>query len=184
MILKFLLHPHAWLRNIPSRLVTLYFAALAEAGKSNNDKLDAGPPYLANPSRISVIAVSLLNQLKAPLSDDDATNNLVIQNLVFSIYSLHNFAKQRSGSKLHEFWSALDHRDQSSYLEAFHLLGSSKAKDLFLLATTDADQISQAVNQTHQDSNKNLHSLLVAPLLKRMGKIAADMEDIQVRVIA
>jgi len=182
MVLKFFLHPHVWLRNISNHLVALHFAAVSEAGRANNANLNLEVSYLANPSRLSLIAVSLLNQLKAQVLDDAATSNPITQNLVFSICGLHTFAKQRTNLILHKYWSALKHRDQSSYLEAFQLLGSSKAKDVFLLATNDASQTSREVDQSDQDNNKNLKSLLVAPLLKRMGKIATEMEDAQVRV--
>lgn len=180
MTLKFLLHPHVWLRNISNRLVALHFAALSEAGRANHDKLNLGAYYLANPSRLSLIAVLLLNQLKAQLSDDDAAGNLVTQNLVFSICNLHSFTKQKTNLLPYEFWSTLDQDEKRSYLEAFQLLGSSKAKDVFILATHSASETSPEVDQTDQHRNENLQSLLVAPILKRMGKIATEMEDVQV----
>lgn len=182
-VIKFLLHPHVWLRNISNRLVALHFAAVAEAGRANPEQLNLGATYLVNPSRLFMTAVSLLNQLKAQLSDDDATSNLITQNLVFSICNLHSFAKQKTHLLLHEFWSTLDCHEQASYLEAFELLGSRKAKDFFLLSTHNKSQSCQQEDQSDQVSNQKLELLLVAPLLKRMGKIATDMEDVQMKII-
>ncbi|XP_020264631.1 small subunit processome component 20 homolog isoform X1 [Asparagus officinalis] len=183
MILKFLLHPHVWLRNISNRLVALNFSAVSEAGRVIHDDLGEGPSYLANPSRLCLISASLLNQLKTQISDDGAIINIITQNFAFSICHLHSFTKKRSNLVPHEFWSTLGHRDQTSYLEAFQLLGSSKAKDIFMLATIDTSQAPKGADHSDEYSTKNLQSLLVAPLLKRMGKIAMEMEDIQMKIV-
>ncbi|XP_073005480.1 uncharacterized protein [Typha latifolia] len=182
LICKLLRHPHIWLRNISSRLVALYFTGVSEARRSDNEKLRIDSFSLVDPSRLFVIAVSFMNQLKRDLSDD-AANNLIVQNLVFSVCGLHSFCKQRQISALDQFWSTLSSAEQGCYIESFELLGSRKAKNKFLLSTTSRSVSSVQKDQPNYDTSEDLQSLLVAPLLKRMGKIAMDMEDVQMKII-
>ncbi|XP_010938573.1 uncharacterized protein [Elaeis guineensis] len=181
-ICKLLLHPHVWLRNISNRLVALYFAAVSDPGRTDIEKLNIGTLFLVKPSKLFAVAASLLNQLKLQL-DDDAACNLITQNLVFSVCGLHSFAKQRNSLTLHEFWCTLDSCEQGSYLEAFELLGSRKIKNAFLLSTSNTSQSSAERELAHEDDAENFQSLLVAPLLKRMGKVAMQKEDIQMKII-
>ncbi|KAG1347740.1 hypothetical protein COCNU_06G015690 [Cocos nucifera] len=181
-ICKLLLHPHVRLRNISNRLVALYFAAVSDSGRTDIEKLNIGTLFLVNPSKLFVVAASLLSHLKLQL-DDDAACNLITQNLVFSICGLHSFAKQRNSSTLHEFWCTLDSCEQGSYLEAFELLGSRKIKNAFLLSTSNTSQSSGERELADEDDAENFQSLLVAPLLKRMGKVAMQKEDIQMKII-
>lgn len=176
-ICKLLLHPHVWLRNTSNRLVALYFAAVS--GRTDVEKLNIGALFLVNPCKLFAVAASLLNQLKVQL-DDDAASNLITQNLVFSICGLHSSAKQINSSTLHEFWCTLDSCEQGSYLEAFELLGSRRIKNAFLLSTSNTGQSSGGKELADEDDAKNFQSFLILSLLKRMGKIAMQKEDIQV----
>nr|CAD1819808.1 unnamed protein product [Ananas comosus var. bracteatus] len=182
LICKFLLHPHMWLRRISSRLVALYFAAVSEAGRTNNETIKSGALFLVNPSRLFLLAVSFVSQLRTELSDE-AANNLIAQNIVFSICGLHSFAKQRKLSALHQFWSTLSSDEQGLYLKGFELLASRKAQDQFLLCTTTTSVSLVGEDQIIHEAREDLKSLLVAPLLKKMGKIAMQMEDAQMKIV-
>ncbi|XP_043711476.1 U3 small nucleolar RNA-associated protein 20-like [Telopea speciosissima] len=171
-ICEFLLHPHMWLRNISSRLVALYFAAASEASRANKEKSKQQNLLLMKPSTLFGIAVSLCCQLEARLIDDSA-NNILTQNLVFTICGMHSLVGQRDCMDLQSFWSSLQQTEQ----DHFHLLGSRKGRDMFVSLT------STTKHQGDQDSIENLQSLLVSPLLKRMGKIALQMEDIQMKIV-
>ncbi|XP_043723794.1 small subunit processome component 20 homolog [Telopea speciosissima] len=175
-IREFLLHPHMWLRNISSRLVALYFAAASEASQANKEKSKQQNLLLMKPSTLFEIAVSLCCQLKAQLTDDSA-NNILTQNLVFTICGVHSLVGQRDCMDLQSFWSSLKRREQGCFLESLHLLGSRKERDMFVSLTFTTK------HQGDQDSIENLQSLLVSPLLKRMGKIALQMEDIQMKIV-
>lgn len=170
-----------WLRRISSRLVALYFAAVSEAGRTNNETIKSGALFLVNPSRLFLLAVSFVSQLRTELSDE-AANNLIAQNIVFSICGLHSFAKQRKLSALHQFWSTLSSDEQGLYLKGFELLASRKAQDQFLLCTTTTSVSLVGEDQIIHEAGEDLKSLLVAPLLKKMGKIAMQMEDAQVSI--
>ncbi|KAI0527474.1 hypothetical protein KFK09_003075 [Dendrobium nobile] len=176
LICKFLLHPHLGLRNISSRLVALYFSAVSEACKGDSEKMIQKNLFLINPSRLFAVAVSFLKQLEGQVIDD-ASGNMITQNLAFSICSLHSFAKHKSLTPLHKLWSMLAACEQSSYLDAFDLLGSRKAKRIFLLSTSVTAQSSTA------SENEDLQSLLVKPLLKRLGKIAMEKENFQMKIV-
>ncbi|WOK99438.1 small subunit processome component [Canna indica] len=179
LICKLLLHPHIWVRNISSRLVASYFLSVTEASRIDNQKLKSGSCFLVNPSRLFAIAVSCLNQLKTHLIDDTASN-LITQNLVFAACSLHTKLTNSLGP--YEYWSTLDSRKKGVYLEAFDNLGSKKARDTFLLSTTVRSD-SSAIDDQTEEGNRDVRSLLVVPLIKRMGKIAMQMEDIQMRIV-
>lgn len=171
MVVKLLLHPHMWLRNISARLVALYFAAASETNTVQHERLDLGTMFLCNPRRLFAIAVSFVNQLRTP-PVDDAPRNLITQNLVFSIYGLHSFTKQRN-------WAYCDPSEQGSYLEAFNMFGSRKAKCAFLLYSNDTTRGEQDDTNGHPGPQ----SMLVVPLLRKMGKLALQTEDIQMRIV-
>ncbi|KAK8959123.1 hypothetical protein KSP40_PGU003577 [Platanthera guangdongensis] len=177
MIIKFLLHPHAWLRNISGRLVALYFTAASEASRAaDRAKMSQQTFYLINPSKLYTIAVSFLKQLEARVIDD-ASGNIITQNLAFSVCGLHSFAKQRSFMPMHELWLTLDDHEKSSYLEAFDLLGSGKAKRVFLLSA------SVHSHSLSEENDENISSILVKPLLRRLGRIAMTTENFQMKIV-
>ncbi|KAJ0966400.1 hypothetical protein J5N97_027538 [Dioscorea zingiberensis] len=180
MICQLLLHPHVSLRTISSRLVALYFSAISEGNIVDDDKLKIGTFSLLNPGRLFAITVAFLHQLRMPLTDN-SSSNIITQNLVFSVCALHAFTRKSNKILLHELWSTLDPHEQDSYLRAFELLGSRKARSIFLQATSPKSL--GILDQSEQESRGNLQFLLVLPLLKRMGKIAMEMEDIQMAVI-
>ena len=164
IICKLLIHPHLKLRNMSSSLVASYFASVEK--RKREEKLDATPSFLVQPSRLFLIAASFLKQLRTELSDTTA-NNLIVQNLAYSICNLHKSIKQTTST--HQFWSSLGSSDHAAFLEGFELLGSRKTKNTFLLCTAS--------------STDAAGSLLVSSLLKKMGKIAMQMEDTHVSTI-
>ncbi|XP_020586518.1 small subunit processome component 20 homolog [Phalaenopsis equestris] len=181
LICKFLLHPHLWLQNISSRLVALYFNAAAEASRADSEKMNQNNLFLINPTRLFAISASTLKQLEVQVIGD-SSGNIITQNLAFSICSLHSFAKRKSPTGLHAFWSMLDAGEKSLYLEAFDLLGSRKAKRSFLLYTSVTDESSVEKDRTTSD-NEDLQSLLIKPILKRLGKIAMERENFQMKIV-
>jgi U3 small nucleolar RNA-associated protein 20 len=154
-----------------SSLVASYFASVEK--RKREEKLDATSSFLVQPSRLFIIAASFLKQLRMELSDSTA-NNLIIQNLAYSVCNLHMLIKQTTSS--HQFWSNLRSSDHVAFLEGFELLGSKKSKNTFLLCTADAAGFD--LNRSEE-----LTSLLVSSLLKKMGKIAMRMEDTHVSTI-
>lgn len=173
VICDFLLHPHMWLRNISSRLVAFYFTAVNEANREKNEK-SIETFSLVRRSRLFMIAVSLCCQLKAQLADD-AASNLITQNLVFAICGVHSFVGQKEHVDPHQFWSAIEQHEQEHFLKAFQLLDSRKGRSIF-----ESFMSSRIHNLNDQGNNEDLRHLLVSSLLKRMGKIALQMEAIQV----
>ncbi|KAM0879606.1 hypothetical protein ACQ4PT_034126 [Festuca glaucescens] len=171
IICKLLTHPHSKLRNMSSSLVASYFASVEK--RKREEKLDATSSFLVQPSRLFIIAASFLKQLRMELSDTTA-NNLIVQNLAYSICNLHMLIKQTTSS--HQFWSSLGSSDHVAFLEGFELLGSKKAKNTFLLCTADAAGFDL-------NSSEELTSLLVSSLLKKMGKIAMQMEDTHMKIV-
>ncbi|XP_058078049.1 uncharacterized protein LOC131226271 isoform X2 [Magnolia sinica] len=178
-ICKFLLYPHMWLRNISSRLVASYFAVVTQARSLDQGKLDLGFS-LMKPSSLFAIAVSLCCQLKSQLTDD-ASGNIITQNLVFAVCGLHSFARQRECTDPHVFWSTLELHERDHFCKAFELLGSRKAIVMFQSVSSNDPSGNLIVND--QNKSENLPSLLVAPLLRRMGKLALQKEDIQLKVV-
>ncbi|CAK9136504.1 unnamed protein product [Ilex paraguariensis] len=163
-----------WLRNVSNRLVALYFATVTEACRENQEK-SAGKYCLMRPSRLFLIAMSLCCQLKVQLTDD-AANSLITQNLVFSICGVHSLVGQNNMDP-QDFWSTVEHRDQARYLKVFHLLDSRKGRGEF------ASLASGFNGQNDQQNSEHYHHVLIIYLLKRMGKIALQMEAIQVKIV-
>lgn len=176
---KLLLHPYSRLREISTRLVTSYFKSVSEVKTKNNNKKSKKPHneafILVSPSRLFVVSVSLINQLRTELEKGAETNRLILENISFSVCELHSFATER---KLDQFWLSLSSAEQSSFLEGFELLGSRKAKNNFLLSATASSEAQ--IDDQSKNIKEDLQSLLVVPLIKRMGKIAMQMEDVQV----
>ncbi|GAV59009.1 LOW QUALITY PROTEIN: DRIM domain-containing protein, partial [Cephalotus follicularis] len=170
-ICELLLHPHMWLRNISSRLVALYFATVTKASREKS----LATFFLTRPSRLFMIAVSFCCQLKAQLIDDDSANNLIMQNHVFAI-GLHYLMGQREVNP-HEFWSTLEQHEQARFLKAFQLLDPRKGRGLFLSFTSGVQ------DHNGQHHSEDLRYRLVSNLLKKMGKIALEMEVAQMKII-
>ncbi|KAL6615458.1 hypothetical protein ACP70R_037728 [Stipagrostis hirtigluma subsp. patula] len=169
VVCKLLIHPHSMLRNMSSSLVASYFSTVE---KRKREKFDVASLLLIQPSRLFIIAVSFLKQLRTELSDTTA-NNLIVQNLAYSVCNLHMLIRQSNSA--HQFWSGISSSDRGAFLEGFELLGSKKAKNTFLLCTTSTDVIESSL-----DSSEEPTSLLVSSILKRMGKIAMQMQDTQI----
>ncbi|KAL3329329.1 hypothetical protein AABB24_036434 [Solanum stoloniferum] len=168
-ICELLLHPHLWLRNISNRLVACYFATVTEACKENLE-LPQETYFLMRPSRLFFVATSLCCQLKV-LQTDDAASDLITQNLVFSICSLHSFlGKNECKGK---FWSTIEHDEQGLLLKAFQQLDSRKGKNIYLSLVSDlSDQ-----------EDEGQRYLVISYLFKTMGKISLHVEDMQMRII-
>ncbi|KAF0916337.1 hypothetical protein E2562_005936 [Oryza meyeriana var. granulata] len=174
LLCKLLIHPHSMLRNMSSSLVASYFSTVEKSKREK--KLDDKSSLLVQPSRLFLIAVSFLKQLRAELSDTTA-NNLIVQNLSYSVCNLHTLVKRTTSP--HQFWSSLSSSDHSAFLEGFELFGSTRAKNMFLLCTSTSTD----VNGSNLVGTEELTSLLVSSLLKRMGKIAMQMEDTQMKIV-
>lgn len=164
-----------WLRNISSRLVALYFAAVTETSRENHEK-SIQTNFLMRPSRLFTIAVSLYCQLKTKL-DDDAASNLITENLVFSISGVHSLMGQLEGGEPQRFWSTLDQNEQGCFLKALQLLETKKGQSMFLSLT------SGVCDKNDEGHPKDIRFLLVSNLLKKMGKIAIQKEAVQVRFL-
>ncbi|KAJ4812893.1 Small subunit processome component 20-like protein [Rhynchospora pubera] len=182
LVTKFLLHPYNRLREISTHLVASYFKSVFETrNKDNNTKAKRSNSQsfiLVSPSRLFVLSVSLISQLRRELERGAETNGLILNNISFSVCELHFFATER---KLDQFWLSLSPVEQRSFLEGFELLGSRKAKNSFLLAATASSE-AEMDNQS-KNNEVDLQSLLVVPLIKLMGKIAMQMEDVQMDIV-
>ncbi|TVU34273.1 hypothetical protein EJB05_16104 [Eragrostis curvula] len=173
VVCKLLIHPHSMLRNTSSALVASYFATVEK--KKHEGKMNVSW-LLVQPSRLFLIAVSFLKQLKTELSDTTA-NNLIVQNLAYAVCNLHMLVRRSTSS--HQFWSSIGSSNHGAFLEGFELLGSTKAKNTFLLcASTSSDAAGSSL-----DSSEEPTSLLVSSILKRMGKIATQMQDTQTKIV-
>lgn len=166
------MHPHMWLRSVLNRLVAQYFAAVSEAVGANHEE-SLGTFLLMRPSRLFLVAVSLCYQLRAPLIDD-AASALITQNLTFVICALQSFLGPNKLVGDRSIWSAVDHHEQGRFLEALQLLDSGKGGSMFASLTSGDN------SQNAEENSNHRQSLLVSYLLKRMGKIALQMEAVQV----
>ncbi|KAK3414702.1 hypothetical protein EUGRSUZ_H00031 [Eucalyptus grandis] len=104
---ELLLHPHMWLRNISSRLLAFYFAAITDACRGNNEK-QLGDFLLMRKSRLFLIAVSLCCQMKTQPADD-AAGHLMIENIVFSMSCLNSLMGHLEPLAWKSFWLTLGH---------------------------------------------------------------------------
>ncbi|CAA6658531.1 unnamed protein product [Spirodela intermedia] len=175
-ICKFLLHPHVWVRNTSNRLLALYFSQASDRRSIRHERSETGGALLLNPARLFLLAVSFCAQLKAQFLDDTASN-LVIQNLLFSICGVHSHAKELGSTPIHAFWAALGPHEQRFYLDAFELLGSRKGRNAFLFHTASD------MPQAPEGRNSKPQSLLVLPLLGKLGKIALTGDDVQTKMV-
>uniref|UniRef100_A0A803Q1W1 ARM repeat superfamily protein n=1 Tax=Cannabis sativa TaxID=3483 RepID=A0A803Q1W1_CANSA len=169
-ICELLLHPHTWLRDISSRLVAFYFSAVTELCKKNRE-LSLQSYFLTRPSRLFMIAVSTCCQLKTKVSDD-AASNLIVQNIVFTVCGVHSLMGQPEHEQPQRFWSTLEQHEQGHFLKALKLIDSGKVQTSFLSLTLEDNGHSKA-----------LRNLLISTMLKKMGKIALQMESIQMKIV-
>ncbi|KAA3480361.1 small subunit processome component 20-like protein isoform X2 [Gossypium australe] len=195
MICELLLHPHAWLRNVSNRLLSLYFTYANESKRGSVVKSN-GSLFLMKPSRLFMIAASLCCQLKGPIDDNEAAvedvklgakkeneknhnhrSGLITKNLVFSICCLNSLMKEWAGVNRREFWSTFEQYEQERFLKAFRLLNSRKATGMLLSVTGATD------DQNDADHSEDLQYLLVSNLLKELGKLALQMEAIQMKIV-
>lgn len=175
MISELLLHPHMWLRDVSNRLVALYFASVTEANRENHEK-SLETVFLMRPSRLFLIGASLCCQLKAPLIDNTAST-IATQNLTFTIRGIHSLLVPKKWIDGQSFGYTLEHDEEGCFLKAFQKLDSRKGRSMFAsLASGDN-------NQNDQDNSGHHQSLLVSYLLKRMGKIALQMEAVQMKIV-
>lgn len=73
--------------------------------------------------------------------------------------------------------------EQDHFGKSFELLGSRKFQNLFQALTSSDAGGGVVLTDQNIHSIKDLQSLLVAPLLKRMGKLALQKGDTQVGII-
>ncbi|CAL5416773.1 unnamed protein product [Camellia sinensis] len=175
MISELLLHPHMWLRDVSNRLVALYFASVTEANRENHEK-SLETVFLMRPSRLFLIAASLCCQLKAPLIDNTAST-IVTQNLSFTICGIHSLLVPKKWIDGQSFGYTLEHDEEGCFLKAFQKLDSRKGRSMFASLTSGDN------NQNDQENSGHHQSLLVSYLLKRIGKIALQMEAVQMKIV-
>lgn len=166
-VCKYLLHPHSWLQNVSSRLVASYFGQMQKVRLENLESISSANLLLMKPSKLFSIAVSICLQLKAS-SVEETTMGLFIQNLAFAMCELHSLSCQMSVSKL---WSTLAQDDQEILLKDFRALGLRNKLKMLLLSVTG--------DQTGDVSR----SLFVATLLKKLEKLAFQLEDTRMKAI-
>lgn len=123
------------------------------------------------PSRLFLLSVSFCSQLKASLTDDSA-NNYLRHNIVFAILGLHSILGQQKEAQV--FWSTIQQKDEEILIKAFMILDPRKGRSMFASIASGLDGCSDV------EKCELLCYLLISSLLKKMGKIALDMEEIQV----
>lgn len=168
MICELLLHPHMWLRDVTSRLLALYFASATKANNANVKKLPVLP--LTKPSTLFLISVSLCCQVKKFLTDT-TVSGVITRNLAFTILTLHSMLVETKGVDIKDFRMGLENEEKVGLLKALDLLGSGNGISMFasLISAEDNSMLKQ--------------SSFVSFLLKRMGKIAIQMEAVQMAII-
>ncbi|KAJ0257757.1 hypothetical protein HA466_0085710 [Hirschfeldia incana] len=170
MVFKLLLHRHEWLQTITCRLLNYYFKKLA-------DESPEAESLLGKPSSLFMVAASLCFQLNLKVDrntfvnkNNDATEeDYLRENLVFAVTGLHSMIGQTDV----EYWSSLDSDEQAKFMEAFLVFDSGKLRSTFLGLTSSG-------NLRGQDDVRNV---LVGSLLKRMGKLAFDVDSHQMRMV-
>ncbi|XP_078430936.1 ARM repeat superfamily protein isoform X2 [Wolffia australiana] len=171
---KLLLHPHVWVRNASNRLLALYFSEVPRLRQKS------GHTVFLNPGRLFFLSVSFCTQLKSKSFDfDTSAPNVLAQNLLFAVFGIHSHAKELSSTPVHVFWTNLSPHEQRLYLDAFDLLRSRKGRNSFLINTS----VEANVPRRPEGKIPNLRSLLVFPLLGKLGKIALTGDDAQARIV-
>ncbi|XP_028790587.1 uncharacterized protein LOC114746536 [Neltuma alba] len=75
------------------------------------------------------------------------------------------------------FWSSLEQHEKDRFLKAFDLLDSKKGRSLFLPQTSPVHE------QNNQQSTGSIQHVLVSAVLRKMGKIALQMETYQMGIV-
>ncbi|KAF8079609.1 hypothetical protein N665_1013s0007 [Sinapis alba] len=170
MVFKLLLHRHEWLQTTTCRLLNYYFKKLAESTEADS--------LLGKPSSLFMVAASLCFQLKLKVDrnivegkkNNGATEeDYLTENIVFAVTGLHLMIGQTDD----EYWSCLDNDEQAKFLEAFLVFDSGKVRSTYLALTSSG-------NMECQDDVRNV---LVGSLLKKMGKLAFDVDSLQMRIV-
>ncbi|KAK8473806.1 hypothetical protein PHAVU_001G253000 [Phaseolus vulgaris] len=174
-ICEMLLHPHSWIRNRSVRLIALYFAHVTDASRENHGS--SLSYFIMSPCRLFLIATSLCCQLKMPLLND-SDSSLLTQNIIFAICGVHSLMGQSASIDPPAFWSTLSQQEKDQFLKAFDLLDSRKGRTMFMSSSTAS--ICEPSNQLNVD---NAQRALVSLLLRKMGKIALQMDDIQMGIV-
>lgn len=97
------------------------------------------------------------------------------QNIVFAICGVHSLMGQNACIDPPAFWSTLEQQEKDRFLKAFDLLDSRKGRSMFM--SSSFSSIYEDNNQLNVD---NAQRALVSLLLRKMGKIALQMDVIQV----
>ncbi|KAL8494904.1 hypothetical protein ACS0TY_019169 [Phlomoides rotata] len=169
-ICELLLHPHLWLRNISSRILSSYFARVTVACKENHE-VSTETFFLIKPSILFHIAVSLCCQLKVP-STDEAAGIVTMQNLVFSICGLQSFLDKNESMDASTFWSRLDRTEQDRFLKAFSVLDPRKGRR----------NLDSLISDASGQHNQHQHPF-ISYLLQRLAKITFHMDVTQMRIV-
>ncbi|XP_013750413.2 U3 small nucleolar RNA-associated protein 20-like isoform X1 [Brassica napus] len=178
MVFKFLLYPHAWLRSISRRLLNYYFKALARRKRAESQTV-VSDSLLENPSSLFSVAVSLCSQLKELPTTGDVNVDLLVENIVFAVSSLHSLIGHSVQAKDNGFWSGLGEDEQVVFLKAFEVLDSGKGRSTFLSLTSGK----RTENGEEDDAASGVRNVLIGSLLKRLGKVALDTESVQMKIV-
>ncbi|KAL0660116.1 hypothetical protein Bca4012_080701 [Brassica carinata] len=178
MVFKFLLHPHAWLRSKSCRLLNYYFKALARRKRAES-QIVVSDSLLENPSSLFSVAVSLCSQLKELPTTGDDIEDLLIENIVFAVSSLHSLIGHSVQATDDGFWSSLGEDEQVVFLKAFEVLDSGKGRSTFLSLTSGK----RTDNGEEEDAASGVRNVLIGSLLKRLGKVALDTESVQMKIV-
>uniref|UniRef100_A0A0D9V2B9 Uncharacterized protein n=1 Tax=Leersia perrieri TaxID=77586 RepID=A0A0D9V2B9_9ORYZ len=122
--------------------------------------------------------VDLADEICLPFWKESYHSIAMMERLLVRFPELYFKQNMEQATSPHQFWSSLSSSDHSAFLEGFELFGSRKAKNTFLLCSTSTDVIG-----SNPDGGEELTSLLVSSLLKRMGKIAMQMQDTQMKIV-
>lgn len=133
----------------------MYFSAAKEKGI----------PYVTTPSSLFKIASSLCYQLKVKV--EDSASGPIIHNLIFALHEVHTSLGQLD-----------DGQAGVLLLEAAKLLDSGKGKERLILSLT-----SDGLEKNDDGHSKDVRDRLIPYLIKKMGKIAIQMEFVQVCVV-
>ncbi|CAN1193912.1 U3 small nucleolar RNA-associated protein 20 [Linum perenne] len=169
LVMELLLHPHTWLRNASSRLVAFYFSRVATCRESGSRQTD--DYFFLKPSKLFEVSASLCCQLKAR-EIDDAAGNIIMGNLVFAIREIRGFV-----SRMEDPCKSLK-EEEDEFLKCFNLLDYRKGKNTFIHRICRG-----AKAENEHESTGDLRYLLVSSLLRKLGEIALQTEDTQMKIV-
>ncbi|CAN6446079.1 unnamed protein product [Victoria cruziana] len=172
LVLEFLMHPDHRLHETATCLINTYFLTSSKGLGPKESTFNQDVPLLLKPSRLFAVASSLCCQLEAhPAGPNYAMYNTTVDNLVFSICGVYSFAKHNRDQKLHERWSSLSASDQMLIVRFLGLLGAKKEKNAL-------------ISLRNESSVEDLASLLVVPLLKKLGDVVLQSPNLeQIKVV-